>query len=85
MKIYSREEIRELLPESNLKQWCNEQGIYYYGLIRFLKGKDVSLYTYFTILNRLEICKEVNHYMAERIMYSDIAELERFLKEIHII
>lgn len=82
MKIYTREEIRKLLPERNLKGFCNDQGIYYHGLIRFLKGADITVSTYFKILNRCEVTREVNHYLADKIMYSDLAEIDSFLQDI---
>ncbi len=95
MKIYTRSEVERKVKESygnpryrnsynNLKTWCKKHELYYEGVIRFFKGADISVYTYFKILHAADESFPVVHnsYLSSKITYSDLQNLKSFLKEI---
>jgi hypothetical protein len=95
MKIYTREQVEKIVKESygnpryrnnynNLKTWCKKNELYYEGVIRFFKGADITVYTYFKILHAADDSFPVvrRTYLSDKITYSDLSGLAGFLKEI---
>lgn len=70
-----------------LQKWCKAYGLYYSGVVRFLKGEDCTVETYFRILAAADPdnYNKCRHYLARRILYSDLAALPKFLKDINIL
>jgi uncharacterized protein YfbU (UPF0304 family) len=95
MKIYTRSEIKDLIKaysdayvalggnRISLQGFCENTGLYYFGVVRFLKGSDCTAETYFKILSAADpdSFKELRHYLGKKIMYSEMQDLASFCKE----
>lgn len=95
MRIFTRQEIRQLINDLQkeyqgmsgekltLQDFCKMNRLYYSGVVRFLKGGECSVHTYFKILNAADqTLPETNHYLSHKLMYSDLSDLGSFLKQI---
>ncbi len=69
--------------KDSLQQWCKDNGLYYYGVVRFLKGADITIFTYSRILNAIDPTWSavIVHYMADKLMYSEINSIKEFSKK----
>lgn len=100
MKIYTRSEIRGLIEDQlqeekrvhgtkkmSMKIWCEVSDLYYFGVVRFLKGGEITAETYSKIMQAIDpsLMKESRHYLAKRIFYSDLPDVVKFAKEFYLI
>lgn len=81
LKLLSREEIKKLLPDSNLKAWCSDRGLYYHGVIRFLRGGFISINGYTKILKAIGVGEECKHWLGEKITYDDYSHLSELIDQ----
>jgi hypothetical protein len=67
-----------------LKKWCEKHHLYYFGVVRFLKGHDCNVNFYSLILEAVnkERFERVTHYLATDLRYSDLADIEDFIKQL---
>lgn len=80
-ELLTRDEVRKLLPDRNLKAWANDHDIYYHGLIRFLKGADININGYSKILAAVGVGEESKHWLGEKITYSDFQHLPILIEQ----
>jgi len=98
MKVYTRPQIREMIDKTLrdynslgfntkrifIKDWAETNRLYYHGLIRFLNGSEITIETYSKIMAAIDPdeYKEVHHYLARQLNYSDLASIDKFIDEI---
>jgi len=80
-KLLSREEVKKLLPDRNLKAWCKDHELYYSGVVRFLKGGTISINGYTNILAAVGVGEECKHWLGEKITYSDFEHLPILIEQ----
>lgn len=100
MRVYTRDEIREMIDRHRaiykaesgykltLEAWCKTFKLYYSGVVRFLKGADITLNNYCKILAAADPDRfdrlPTNHYLGEKIFYSHVNDLQKYFNSIAV-
>lgn len=98
MKFFTRPQIKEMIQEQIklyegigytkrlfLKDWAESNDIYYHGLVRFLKGSEITIATYSKIMNAIDPSQypEVKHYLAQKLNYSDLKDIDSLIDQLY--
>lgn len=98
MKFYTRPQIKEMIQDQIklyegvglskrlfIKDWAEANNIYYHGLVRFLKGSEITIANYSKIMHAIDpyLFPEVKHYLANKLNYSDLPDIDSLFDQLH--